>query len=148
MKNCDSVVSPNSVLPKTSHIADDLLFVATQQILTFALICPDKRRDTLIVHSPSGIIKLNMSCDASSSYLTLLLYYHNESKSDIQDHFIKKLKNYNDSQIQIWKPFISAISNLTKSDIPELLKDSKEISMRHLIVTIFNSRRSGRHPGL
>ena len=55
-----------------------------------------------------------MSCAASSSYLTLLPHYHNESKSDIQDHFNEKLKNYNGSQIQIWKPFISAIPNFKK----------------------------------
>ena len=71
-----------------------------------------------------------------------------KSKSDIQDHFIKKLKNYNGSQVQILKPFISAIPNFTKSDIPEMLKDTKEIPMRHLIMTIFNSRKSIRHPGL
>ena len=58
------------------------------------------------------------------------------------------MKNYNGSQIQIWKSFISAIPNFTKSGIPELLKDTKEIPVRHLIMTIFNSRKSGRHPGL
>ena len=89
-----------------------------------------------------------MSCAASSSYLTLLPYYHNESKSDIQDHFIEKLKNYNGSQIQIWKPFISAIPNFTKSDIPEMLIDTKEIPMTHLIMAIFNSRKTGKQPGL
>ena len=72
MKNCDSVLRPNSILHKASHIADGLWFVATQQILTFAVVCPDKRRDTLIVHPPLGMVKLNMSCAASSSYLTLL----------------------------------------------------------------------------
>ena len=87
-----------------------------------------------------------MSCTASSGYLTHLPYYRNESKSDIQDHFIEKLKNYNGSQIR--KPFISAILNFTESDILEMLKDTKEIPMRHLIMTIFNSRKSGRHPGL
>ena len=100
------------------------------------------------MHPTSGMIKLNMSCTASRSYLALLPYYHNESKSDIQDYFIEKLKNYNGSQIQIWKQFILAIFNFTKIDIPEILKDAKEISMRHLIMTIFNSRESGRHPGL
>ena len=29
-----------------------------------------------------------------------------------------------------------------------MLKDTKEIPMRHLIMTIFNSRKSGRHPGI
>ena len=82
-----------------------------------------------------------------SIYLTLLPFYHNESKSDIQDHFIEKLKNYNGSPVQIWKPFISAIPNFTKSDIPQMLKDIKEIPMRHLIMTILNSKMLGRHPG-
>ena len=56
--------------------------------------------------------------------------------------------SYNGSQIQIWKPFISAIPNFTKNYIPEMLKDTKEIPMRHLLMTIFNSRKSGRHPDL
>ena len=92
VKNCDSVVRLNSILPKASHIVDGLLFVATQQILTFAVVCPDKRRETLNVHPPLGMIKLNMSCAASSScsYLTLLPY--NKSKSG-KDHFIEKVKN-------------------------------------------------------
>ena len=148
MKNCDSLVRPNSILTKAFHIVDGLWFVATQQTLTFVVVCPDKRRETLIVHPPLGMIKLNMFCVASSSYLTLLPYFHNESKSDIQDHFIENLRTYNGSQIQIWKPFISAIPNITKSDIPEMLKYTKEIPMRHLIITICNSRKSGRHPGL
>ena len=64
MKNCDSVVRSNSILPKASHIADGLWFVATQEILTFAVICPDIRGETLIVHPPLGMIKLNTSCAA------------------------------------------------------------------------------------
>ena len=89
-----------------------------------------------------------MSCAASSSCLTLLPYYHNECKSDFQDHFIEKLKSYNGSQIQIWKPLIYAIPKSTKNDIPKMKKDTKKYPCRHLTVTIFNSRRSGRHPGL
>ena len=98
------MVRPNSILPKASHIVDGFWFVATQQILTFAVVCPDKRRETLIVHLPLGMIKAEhvLCC---FSYLTLLPYYHNESKYDIQ-LFIEKLENYNGYQIQIWKPFI------------------------------------------
>ena len=75
IKNCDSVVRPISILPKASHIVDCLWFVATQQILTFAVVCLDKRRHTCIVHSPLCKIKLNMSCAASSrlSYHATLL---------------------------------------------------------------------------
>ena len=49
-----------------SRLSDDLrkAGIATQQILTFAVICPDKGRETLIVHPPLGMIKLIMSCVA------------------------------------------------------------------------------------
>ena len=35
---------------------------------------------------------------------------------------------------------------LPKSDIPEMLKDTKKIPMRHLILSVFNSRKLGRNP--
>ena len=73
-------------------------------------------------------------------------YYHNESKSDIQDHFIENPKEYDGSKIEIWKPFTTAIPIFTKSDIPEMLKDTKENPMRHLILSVFNSRKLGRNP--
>ena len=78
----------------------------------------------MIVNPPLGIIKLNMSYTATSSYLTLLPYYHNESKANIQD-----LKSYNGSSLQIWEQFISNLPNFTKTDIPTVLKDTKEIHM-------------------
>ena len=43
------------------------------------------------MNPPIGIIKLNMPCTATSSYLTLLPYYHDESKLNIQDQFIDNL---------------------------------------------------------
>ena len=87
----------------------------------------------MLVNPPLGIINQNMSCTATSSYLTLLNYYHNESKLNIQDQFIDNLKSYNGSNLQIWKLFISTIANFTKTDTPAVLKDTKEIPMRHLI---------------
>ena len=87
---------------------------------------------------------MNMSCTAKSSYLTLLPYYHNESKLNIQDQFIDNLKSYNGSNLQIWKPFISTMPNFTKTDIPAVLKDTKEIPMRYFILTDYKSRKSGQ----
>ena len=40
-----------------------------------------------------------MSCTATSSYLTLLPYYQNESKSNIHDQFIQNLKSYYGSHL-------------------------------------------------
>ena len=50
MKKFDSVIKPYSILPKASHIVDGLWFVATQQILTFAVVCPNKREALMCIH--------------------------------------------------------------------------------------------------
>ena len=81
LKNyCKTEVEPNSVLPRAYHITDGLWFIASQNTLTFTVVSPQKQKEMMIVNPPLGTIKVNMSCTATSSYLTLLLYYHNESK--------------------------------------------------------------------
>ena len=82
-----------------------------------------------------------MSCTATSSYLTLLPYYKNESKSNIQDQFIDNLKSYNVSNLQIWKAFISTVPNFTKTYIAAILQDTKKIPMIHIILTAYKSRK-------
>ena len=95
------------------------------------------------MNPPLGIIKLTVTYTATSSYLTLLLYYHNESKSNIEVHFIDNPKSYNGSRLQMWKACISTVPNFTKNDIPAVLKDTKEIPMRQLMLTAYKSRKSG-----
>ena len=97
----------------------------------------------MIINPPLGMNKLNMSCTGASSYLTLIPYYRNESKLNIQDQFTDNLKSYNGSYLQIWKPFILTMPNFTKPDIPTVLKDTKENPMQHLILTVYKSRKSG-----
>ena len=73
-------VEPNSILPTTYHATDWLWFIATLNTLAFNAVCPQKQKETLIVNPPIVIIKLNMPFTATSSYLTLFPYYHDESK--------------------------------------------------------------------
>ena len=114
---CKAEVEPNSILPRAYHIIDGLWFIPTLNTLMLTVVCLQKQKEALIVNPLIGIIKLNMSC--TSSYLTLLSYYHIENKSNVQDQFIDNLKSYNGSNLQIWKPFISTVPNFTKTDIPE-----------------------------
>ena len=87
LKNyCKTEVEPNSILPRAYHIIDGLWFIASQNTLAFTVVCPQKQKETMIVNPPVGIIKLNMSCTATSSYLMLLPYYHNESKHSRSVH--------------------------------------------------------------
>ena len=66
---CKNDVEPNSILPKTYLIIDDL-FIASQNILLFTVVCPQKQKETMIVNPHLGTIKLNMSCTAKSSNVT------------------------------------------------------------------------------
>ena len=86
-----------------------------------------------------------MSCTATSGYLTLLPYYPDESKLNIQDQFIDNLKSYHWSHLQLWKQVISTVPTFTKTDIPAVLKDTKEIPLGHLILNAYKSRKSGKH---
>ena len=105
---------------------------------------PSETKKTLIVKPHVGIMKLNISCTAISSYLTLLPFYHNESKLNIQDQFNDNLKSYNGSNLQIWEPFILTVPNFTKADIPAVLKDTKEIPTIHLILMTYKSKKWGQ----
>ena len=129
---CKTKVEPYSILPRVYHIIDGLWFIATQNTLAFTAVYTQKQKEILIVNPPLGIIKLNISCTVKSSYLTLLPYHHNETKMNIQDQSINNLNSYNGSNLQIWKPFILSVPNLTKTGIATELKDIREIPMRQI----------------
>ena len=95
-------VEPNSILPRAYDIIVVYSFSEHSHI---HCSLPPETKETWIVNPPLGTIKLNMSFTATSSYLTLLAYYHTESKSNIQDKFTDNLKSYNGSNLQIWKLF-------------------------------------------
>ena len=59
----NSIIEPNSVLPTASHIIDGLWFVAAQQVVTFTVVCPGKKKEkeTVDIDPPISMIKLNMS---------------------------------------------------------------------------------------
>ena len=109
---CKSEDEPNSILPRY-HIMDNLWFIAYSEHSHIHCSLPSETKG-ISVNTPLHIIKLNMSCTATSSYLTSLSYSHNESKFHIQDQFIDNRKSYNRSNLQIWKPFISTVPNFTK----------------------------------
>ena len=146
---CMTEVVLNSILPRAYHIIDGLWFIASENTLIFTVVCPQKQKGTMVVNLPLGIIKLNMSCAATSSYLTLPSYYHNESKLNSslnRSSSIDNLKSYNGSSPQIWIPCISTMSLASQNQVSlQYWKDTKEIHMRHLILTAYKSRKSEQH---
>ena len=55
----------------------------------------------MILKPPVSMIKLHMSCIATSNYFITLPHCHNERKYNIQDHLANNLKLYNDTNLQI-----------------------------------------------
>ena len=100
----------------------------------------------MIVNPPLGIIKLNMSCTAMGSFLILLPYYQNESKSNIQNQFLDHYESYNGSNLQIWKLFISTMFLISQKQVSlPVLKDIKEIPMQTPDFNLpYKSRKSGQ----
>ena len=66
---CKDELEPNSIFPRAYHIIDGLWFIATQNTHTHHSQ-PSETKGTLIVNPAIGIIKLNMSCTATSHYIT------------------------------------------------------------------------------
>ena len=67
---CKTEVEPNSILCRGYHIIDGLCFIASQNIHIHCSLSSETKR-IMIVNPSLGIIKLSMSCTATSSYLTL-----------------------------------------------------------------------------
>ena len=141
-KSRQTIVAPKSILPQASHFMDGLWFVATQELLTFAVVCPQKEKKTIHMNPLIGMIKLNMSCTAKSDYLTILSYYHIRSVMNIQDQFLHGLSLYNGSTYKIWEPFLTFIANFTNPHILDELKDTKETPVRHLTMTACKIRKT------
>ena len=115
-------------------------------LIVFGLLLPEtdgllqwsffKKKRNHTCEPTNWYVKLNTSCTAKSDYLTLLPYYHNESKTDIQDQFVHDLSFYNGQPFKIWEPFLTNVLNDTKTDIPNELKDTNEIPVRHLLTRV------------
>ena len=144
---CKTEIDLNSTLPRANHIIDGLWFIASQNTLIFIVVYPQKQKDTLIVNPPLAIIKLNMSSTATSSYLNLLPYYHNESKLNLSrsvclliilNLIIGLTSKFGKHSSQLHAIFTP------KPDIPAVLKDMKDIPMRHLILPAYKSRSAGQ----
>ena len=62
-KSSQSIVAPNSILPQASHVTDGLRFVATQTVMTFTVVCPQKRKE-------------NHTCEPTNHYDEIECFLH------------------------------------------------------------------------
>ena len=91
-----------------------------------------------------GIIKLNMSCTTTSSYINLitLIITRNADWTFKISLFI--ILNVIMGLTSKFENYSSQLCLLSQKHIPAVLKDTKEIPMRHIILTMYKSRKSGQ----
>ena len=61
-KSCQTIVSPNSILPEASNVTDGVWCVATQRLLIPTVVCPQREKKIIHVNPPVDMMKLSMSC--------------------------------------------------------------------------------------
>ena len=70
---CQTVVELNLPLSQASQVVNRLWFVEIHEVKTFAVVCPQKDRETLIMKSPVSMIKIDLSCTLSSDCIITIL---------------------------------------------------------------------------
>ena len=63
----------------------------------------------MVVEPLIGVLRLDMACSASNSYLTLLPYYHQESKFEGKQMFGELLMIDNDMSMKLGEPIDRAL---------------------------------------
>ena len=91
---CKSMVYFDTVLPLAKYIYSGMRVIATHQPMIFTIVCPNppKMPDYIKINPPLGVIRLNMSCRASSDYLNLPPFYEYKVTSHMQDSWRSLLK--------------------------------------------------------
>ena len=117
---CKNEVKPNSFLLRAYHIINGLWFIASQTSLTFTVVCPQKQKETPIVNPPLGIIKLNMSCIDTSTYLT---YY--------PIIIMKANQTFKISSLIILNLIMSLTSKFGNRSFQPYLTSQKQISLQY-----------------
>lgn len=124
-----------------NYVTDGQWVVSTKERINFAIVCDRSllhrmATSTITVDPPIQVVRLGMACSATTDTLTLPPYYHHESKYDISNSLDQFTYRFNASTVKMWEPFHTALPNFTISDLPQKLKNIKDIPMDSLIAEL------------
>ena len=137
-RNCQPMVRLNAILPMAEYLTDGNWIITTQRKLVFSLVCQENERGTreTEVQPPLDIIRLPMSCSASNEYMSLMPYYQNESKFEVEDSISELLLNARVANTTIWKPFHEKLPSFSSIQLPDRLQTVEQIPLRKLITEL------------
>ena len=111
-KICQKEVIPNSVLPMAHYLFDGVWIISSQKLLKFSVVCPNYTK-MIGTKPPLETITLEMACSGSNDYMTLMPYYHRESKHELSETYLSVLHINNKTQFNLSQPFTDRLPNFT-----------------------------------
>lgn len=139
-RHCQTIVKLNSMLPLANYLSNGVWIIITLKDLMFSVVCQDTRDNLSVIYAkpPIAKVKLELTCSAFNDYLTLLPYYHKQTKYLVEESLNNLIKTYNISTKAIWKPFNKALPKFEKLNFPKELKSIEHIPMDNLIDKLKN----------
>ena len=126
-KYCKIIIIPNTYSPRAQYLSDGHWLITSTENISFSVSCKSIAPYTITTKAPFDIIQLDSTCSAYSAYMTLLPYYHKESRYNITQTFKLFLQSYSFGYMSLWKTFDSIVPNFNEVKIPPKLKEIKEI---------------------
>lgn len=137
----------DTVLPMAKYITDGVWVLSIKEKLQLSISCHDQPVTFRSVEPPLALIRLNMTCTATSDSLMLPPYYQSETEYLLEDTKLKLLKVYAFSNLTLWEPFHKALPAYKFVQLPEKLKEVNEIPMDHLIRTLSSLNARNKEKG-
>ena len=129
-KYCTTMVKQYAASPTAQYLINGHWVVVSGETLTFKVICKGTDRSVIIkTKRPLDIISLDTGCSAFSGQITLLPYFHQESKYNLTS----SLQKFNFHNLKLWRTLDLAFPNTSHIKIPKKLAIHDKIPVNDLI---------------
>ena len=109
--------------------------VATFQPLHFSVVCQNKSVTSVQINPPVGILHVKTSCIASNSFFSLISPFRYQL-NDTMTEFMRI--QFDKIPLNLWRILQTSFPNILKIQIPDRLKDIRQIPMESLIRELHN----------
>ena len=128
------MIQPQVSSPRAQYLVDGHWVIISPTPLTFKVLCKSANYSKVItVRHPLDILSLRLGCSAFNGHMTLLPYYHKESKYNLTNSFAEFMSKYKVNLLGLWRPLDAVVANSTALKIPEKLVIKDPIPMDKLI---------------
>lgn len=121
-------------LPTAFYLVNDAYLIITDQSIVFHVSCKNEAKGRLIIEPPFGFVALHKTCQATSSYFSLMGYYENATHKEINNPLNGMLNVYNISDLQVWDniSLVMPFKNRTFKSLSKLA-DLEDFPLKQLI---------------